>query len=119
MASKKEFVSSTLNGVELKCKFAFPKVYFTKDPAHKNERVFYDIGFLANIGWQESNSATPQFSLNTIHAMDITAGLSIIQGEFAFKTFHYDSLSQLKAEIFKGINSGKDKIEFPIIEDNP
>lgn len=115
----KEFYSTTLNGIELKCKFAFPKVYFTKNPEDRDLKIYYDIGFLAEIGWQESNSATPQFSLNMINAKDITAGMSIIQGEIAFKSFHHDSLSLLKKEIMKGINGGKDKISFPIIEDNP
>ena len=115
----KEFYSTTLNGIELKCKFAFPKIYFTKDPADTNLKIYYEIGFLAEIGWQESNSATPQFSLNMISAKDITAGMSFIEGEIAFKTFHHDSFAILKEEIMKGINGGKDKIEFPVIEDNP
>ncbi|MGL5717046.1 MAG: hypothetical protein ACRCX2_28780 [Paraclostridium sp.] len=115
----KEFYSSTLNGVELKCKFAFPKIYFTKDFADYEESVYYDIGILVDIGWQKSNSATPQYSLNMIKPMDITAGMSMAQGELTFKTFHHDSLSLLKAEVLKGINGGKDRIEFPLIEDNP
>jgi hypothetical protein len=116
---QKEFYSSTLNGVELKIKFAFPKIYFTKSFDDIDKNVYYDIGVLADIGWSKSNSATPQYSLNMIKAMDITAGMSIAQGEMTFKTFHHDSLSVLKAEILKGINNGADKIEFPLIEDNP
>lgn len=117
--TNKEFYSSTINGVELKVKFAFPKIYFTKDYEDLHKKVFYDIGVLAEIGWQTSTSATPQYSLNMIKAMDITSGLSMAQGNMTFKTFHHESIGELKREILKGINEGRDKIEFPIIEDNP
>ena len=115
----KEFYSSTLNGVELKVKFAFPKIFFTKKHEDLYKKVFYDIGVLADIGWQISTSATPQYSLNMVKAMDITSGLSMAEGNMTFKTFHHESLGVLKEEILKGINGGADKIEFPLIVDNP
>lgn len=121
MAEKKydEFYSSTLNGVELKVKFAFPKVYFTKDPADKDKRIYYDIGVLADIGWSQSTTAAPQYALGMIKAMDITSGMSITEGNMTFKTFHHESLSLIKRKVLEGINNGRDKIEFPDIEDNP
>ncbi|MGL5716475.1 MAG: hypothetical protein ACRCXX_14160 [Cetobacterium sp.] len=119
MSVNKEFYSSTLNGVELKVKFAFPKVYFTKNHEDVNKKVYYDIGVLADIGWETSTSATPQHVLNMIKAMDITSGLSMTQGNMTFKTFHHESIGKLKEEILKGINEGRDKIEFPLIEDSP
>lgn len=119
MSVNKEFYSSTLNGVELKVKFAFPKVYFTKNPEDVYKKVYYDIGVLVDIGWQTSTSATPQHVLNMIKAMDITSGMSMTQGNMTFKTFHHESIGKLKEEILKGINEGRDKIEFPLIEDNP
>lgn len=114
-----EFYSSTINGVELKCKFAFPKNYFTKNISDATERMFYDVGFLDSIGWEDVNSSTPIFSLNTMHAMDIVSGISISRGEMILKIFHRESLEELKREIVKGINNGRDQIEFPVIEDNP
>lgn len=119
MSVNKEFYSSTLNGVELKVKFAFPKVYFTKNPEDLYKRVYYDIGVLADIGWETTTSASPQYVLNMIKAMDITSGFSTSNGNMTFKTFHHDSIGVLKREILKGINDGKDKIEFPLIEDSP
>lgn len=115
----KEFYSSVINGVELKCKFAFPKNYFTKNFADAKERIFYDIGFLYEIGWEDVNTSTPVFTLNTLTAMDIASGISMVRGNAVFKIFHKESLAELKREIAKGINNGRDKIEFPLIEDNP
>lgn len=115
----KEFYSSTVSGVELQCKFAFPKVYFTKNINDANSKIYYDIGFLAEIGWEINNSATPKYALNSITPIDINAGMSFAEGQVIFKIFHHDSLEKLKAEVLKGINSGSDKIELPEITDNP
>lgn len=115
----KEFYSSTISGVELQCKFAFPKIYFTKNLADVNNKVYYNVGFLAEIGWEINNSATPKYALNSITPIDINAGISIVEGQVIFKIFHHDSLERLKAEVLKGINQGKDKIELPEIVDNP
>lgn len=119
MEKTKEFYSSTVGGTELQCKFAVPKVYFTKDIADINKRVYYDVGFLAEIGWSVDNSANAKYALNSITPIEITPGMSIAQGQIIFKIFHHDSLEQLKAEILKGINEGQDKIELPEISDNP
>lgn len=115
----KEFYSSTISGVELQCKFAFPKIYFTKNLADVNNKVYYDVGFLAEIGWEMNNSATPKYALNSITPIDINPGMSIAEGQVIFKIFHHDSLEKLKAEVLKGINGGADKIELPEVVDNP
>lgn len=115
----KEFYSSTISGVELQCKFAFPKIYFTKNLADVNNKVYYDVGFLAEIGWEMNNSATPKYALNSITPIDINPGMSIAEGQVIFKIFHHDSLEKLKEEVLKGINGGKNKIELPEIVDNP
>lgn len=116
---EEKYVASTISGVELQCKFAFPKIYFTKNLADVNQKVYYDIGFLAEIGWELNNSASAKYSLNSIAPIDVVAGMSILEGQVIFKIFHHDSLEKLKAEVLKGINGGKDKIELPEIEDNP
>lgn len=114
-----EFYSSSINGVNLQVKFAIPKVFFTKNIADKDLRVYYDIGFLATIGWEENNSASANYSLTSIEAVSMHNGLSIVQGEMAFKIFHTDSLEALKREIFKGINGGTHKIHIAEQNDNP
>lgn len=114
-----KFTASALNGVELKCKFAFPKNYFTRNFSDVNLRVFYDIGFLAEIAWENVNNVTPRTTLSTKNPFDITSGISLVKGQMVFKIFHKDSLEALKSEIAKGINEGRDKIVFPLIEDNP
>lgn len=114
-----EFYNGTISGVELQCKFVFPKIYFTKNFADLNKKVYYDIGFLAEIGWSIDNSASPQYALNSIQPIRILPGMSVAQGDIAFKIFHHDSLEKLKQEILAGINGGADKIEFPNIQDNP
>ncbi len=120
MDKKKErFHSSTINGVELKCKFAFPKIFYTKNPADINKKIYYDCGFLAEISWEFNNSASAKHSLNSIQPIEINAGISIAEGQMIFKIFHRDSLEVMKAEVLKGINNGTDKIEMPLIEDNP
>lgn len=116
---EKEFYKSTVSGVELQCKFAVPKIYYTKDQADLDKKVYYHIGFLAEIGWNVNNSADAKYSLNAINPLEITPGMSVVQGQMIFKIFHHDSLEQLKAEILKGINEGQDKIELPEIVDNP
>lgn len=116
---EKEFYSSTVNGVELQCKFAFPKIFYTKNPADVNEMVYYDCGFLAEISWEFNNSASAKHSLNSIQPIEINAGISIAEGQMIFKIFHRDSLEVMKAEVLKGINGGADKIELPLVEDNP
>lgn len=115
----KEFYSSTVSGVELKCKFGFPKAYFTKNFKDLDTKIYYDIGFLAEIGWEINNSATPKYALNSMTPIDINPGISIAEGQIIFKIFHHDSLEKLKEEILKGINGGSDKIELPEIVDNP
>lgn len=115
----KEFHSSTISGIELQCKFAFPKIYFTKNLADVNNKVYYDIGFLAEIKWEMNNSATPKYALNSITPIDINAGMSFAEGQIIFKIFHHDSLEKLKEEVLKGINGGVDKIELPDVVDNP
>ena len=117
--SQREFYSSTISGVELKCVFGFPKAYFTKNFKDLNTKVYYDVGFLAEIGWEINNSATPKYALNSITPIDINAGMSIAEGQIIFKIFHHDSLEKLKEEVLKGINGGVDKIEFPEVVDNP
>lgn len=115
----KEYYNGTISGAELQCKFAFPKIYFTKNFNDLNKKVYYDIGFLAEIGWSIDNSASPQYALNSIQPIRILPGMSVAQGDIAFKIFHHDSLEKLKQEILAGINGGADKIEFPDIHDNP
>lgn len=119
MSINKEFYSSTISGVELKVKFAFRKIFFTKQYKDKDDYVFYDIGVLANIGWEEIVPTNPKYSFNMIKAMDISSGMLIVQGDMIFKNFHEESLAAIKEEILKGINNEKNKIEFPLIEDNP
>lgn len=113
------FYSSTLNGVELKVRFAFRKSYYTKNASDADQYIFYEIGTLSDIGWNEVNSATPKYSLNTNQPYEIGAGISMVQGQMIFKTFHHDSLEGIKKMVLDGINGGADKIEFPIIESNP
>lgn len=115
----KEFYSSTISGVELQCKFAFPKIYFTKNLNDVNEKVYYHVGFLAEIGWEINNSASAKYALNSITPIDITAGMSLVEGQLIFKIFHHDSLEKLKEEVLKGINGGQDKIVLPEVVDNP
>ena len=114
-----EFYSATISGAEFECKFAFPKIYFTKNPADKYTKIYYDIGFLEDIGWSTSNSATPKFNLTAIDAIDIYAGMEITEGQMTFKVFHHDSFEKLKEVILEGINHGKDKMKFPEIYDSP
>lgn len=110
---------STISGVELQCKFAFPKIYFTKNQEDKDKKVYYNIGFLAEIGWEINNSASAKYALNSITPIDISPGMSFVEGQIIFKIFHHDSLEKLKEEILKGINDGQDKIELPEVVDNP
>lgn len=117
--NRTRIVASSINGVELKCKFAFAKNYFTKNFADVDERVFYDIGFLAEIAWENVTNLTPRYTLSTKNPFDITSGISMVRGQMVFKLFHKDSLEALKSEVAKGINEGRDKIVFPVIEDNP
>lgn len=117
--TKEEFYSSTISGVNLKCKFAFPKIYFTKNQEDLYKRIYYDIGFITDIGWQQSNSASAKFNLTSIAPIDVYSGAVITEGSIAFKIFHHDSLERLKDEILKGINQGKDTINFPDIYDSP
>lgn len=117
--NKKEFYSSTVSGTELRCMFAFPKIFYTRNPKDVDDQVYYDIGFLAEIGWSFNNSASAKHSLNSIDPIEINSGVSILEGQAVFKIFHRDSLEVLKAEILKGINSGGDKIELPFVDDNP
>lgn len=116
---REKIVASAINGIELKCKFAFAKNYFTKNYVDVNERVFYDIGFLAEISWENVTNVTPRYTLSTKNPFDITSGISMVRGQIVFKIFHRDSLEALKTEIAKGINEGRDKIVFPLISDNP
>lgn len=116
---EKRIVASAITGIELKCKIAFSKNYFTKNFADINERIFYDIGFLAEIAWENVTNVTPRYTLSTKNPYDITSGISLVRGQAVFKIFHKDSLEALKSEIAKGINEGRDKIVFPVIEDNP
>ena len=118
-SSNLQFFNNTINGVELQVKFAFRKCYYTKNTSDANKYIYYDIGTLADIEWKDINSATPKFSLNTLQPYDITSGVSIIQGQMIFKTFHHDSLEIIKKIVLDGINDGANKIEFPIIESNP
>lgn len=113
------FISSTITGVELKCKIAIPKNYFTKDFKDVNKKVYYDIGILDSIGWDNVSSTTPKYTLSTTNPYDIASGISMAKGQMFFKTFYRDSLEALKSEIAKGINNGANKILFPVIEDNP
>ena len=115
----REFYSATISGAEFECKFAFPKIYFTKNPADQYAKVYYDIGFLEDIGWSVSNSASPKFNLTAIDAIDIYAGMEIAEGQMTFKTFHHDSFEKLKELIIEGINKGANKLEFPEIYDSP
>ena len=79
-----KFTASALNGVELKCKFAFPKNYFTRNFSDVNLRVFYDIGFLAEIAWENVNNVTPRTTLSTKNPFDITSGISLVKGQMVF-----------------------------------
>ena len=116
----KEFYSSTISGSELECKFAFPKIYFTKNPKDKYVKVYYDIGFLEDIAWETSNSATPKYNLTSVHPLDIYAGMEIAEGQMSFKVFHHNSFEKLKEIIIEqGINGGKDKMLFPELYESP
>jgi len=115
----KEFYSNTLNGVELIIKFAFSKMVFTKDYSDKNNYVYYDIGDLSDINWSEETTASAKYALSSITPIDLPTGISVTTGDMAFKTFHHESLALIKKEILKGINGGTDKIEFPLIDENP
>lgn len=114
-----KFVPSTITGVEMKCKIAFAKNYFTRNFADVDKRVFFDVGFIAEISWENITNVTPKFTLNTTNPFDITSGVSMVRGQAVFKVFHRDSLEALKREVGKGINNGEDKIMFPVINDNP
>lgn len=114
-----EFYSSTISGVNLKCKFAFPKIYFTKKQEDLHKRIYFDIGFLTDIGWKQSNSSSAKFNLTSIGPIDIYSGAIITEGSMVFKIFHYNSFEHLKDEILKGINNGRDTIDFPEIYDSP
>jgi len=120
MARKqKEFISATISGAELECKFAFPKIFFTKNLADRYIKEYFDIGFLENIGWQVSNSASPKYTLTNRGPVDIYPGMEIAEGQMTFKVFHKNSFSELKSLIMQGINGGADKIKFPTLYETP
>jgi hypothetical protein len=113
------FYSNTLSGVELIVKFAFSKMIFTKKYTDKNNYIYYNIGVMSDISWNEETSASAKYALTSIKPIDLPAGISIASGDMAFKTFHHESLALIKKEILKGIDNGTNKIDFALIEENP
>ena len=113
------FYSNTISGVELQVKFAFPKIFFTKDIADKNKKVYYDVGTVVMLNWGIVSAARAKTVLSSVKAIDLPSGTTVTQGSMVFKVFHKDSLSVLKSEIIKGINGGQDTIETVVLDDSP